>query len=149
MAMIFRSTWDSIPTLGGRQITGGQDVSDGQGRGVIAGEIHDCNDVIIEGASVSFGSFDSGSMSIAYFDCNTEDPKPDLRNTSTATDGLYVLLNVPTDVGANEHVITAGIREPGCAGADCTCRSAGSRTVKSFPDSVTIVTLRGDFPVIQ
>lgn len=146
--MIFRSTWDSIPTLGGRQITGGQDVTDGAGRAVIAGEIHDCNDVIIEGAAVSIPSIDS-TMSIAYFDGDPDDPKPDLRRSTTAADGLYVLLNVTTDAGANEHVVSAGIREPGCTGDECTCQSAGTRTVKVFPDSVAIVTLRGDFPVVQ
>ena len=147
-AMIFRSTWDSIPTLGGRQITGGQDGSDGVGRAVVAGEIHDCNDVIIEGASVTIGGLDS-TMSIAYFDGDPDDPKPDLRRITTANDGLYVLLNVPTDAGANEHTIVAGLREPGCVGDDCSCVSAGERTIKTFADSVTIVTLRGDFPVIQ
>ena len=147
-AMIFRSTWDSIPTLGGRQITGGQDVTDGVGRAVVAGEIHDCNDVIVEGASVGIAGIDS-TMSIAYFDGDPDDPKPDLRRITTANDGLYVLLNVPTDVGANEHTIVAGLREPGCVGDECTCLSAGDRTVKTFADSVTIVTLRGDFPVIQ
>jgi hypothetical protein len=146
--MIFRSTWDSIPTLSGRQIAGGQDVTDGEGRAVIAGEIHDCDDVIIEGAAVSVPTLDS-TMRVAYFDGNTEDPKPDLRKSSTGEDGLYVLLNMPTDPGANVHVVTAGIREPGCAGDECTCQSAGSRTVRAFPDSVTIVTLRGDHPVTQ
>lgn len=143
--MIFRSTWDSIPTLGGRQITGGQDVTDGSGNAVIAGEIHDCNDVIIEGASVNIPAFDS-TMSVAYFDGDPDDPKPDLRRITTASDGLYTVLNVPTTAGANEHVVAAGIREAGCTGDDCTCVSAGSRTIKTFPDSVTIVTLRGDFP---
>jgi len=146
--MIFRSTWDSIPTLGGRQIDGGQDVTDGQGRAVIAGEIHDCSDTIIEGAAVGLPAADS-KTSIAYFDGDPDDPKPDLRRVSTAADGLYVLLNVTTDAGQNEHVVTAGVREAGCTGDDCTCLSAGSRTVRAFPDSVTIVTLRGDHPVIQ
>lgn len=146
--MIFRSTWDSIPTLGGRQITGGQDVTDGVGRAVVAGEIHDCNDELVEGASVSIPTFDS-TMSVAYFDGDPDDPKPDLRRITTANDGLYVLLNVITDAGANEHVVSAGIREPGCSGDDCTCQSAGTRTIRAFPDSVTIVTFRGDFPVVQ
>jgi hypothetical protein len=146
--MIFRSTWDSIPTLSGRQITGGQDVTDGQGRAVIAGEIHDCNDRIITGAAVSIPALDS-TMRVAYFDGNTDDPKPDLRRVTTAEDGLYVLLNVPTDPGQNEHVVTAGIRDAGCTGDDCTCQSAGSRTVRVFPDSVTITTLRGDLPVVR
>lgn len=146
--MIFRSTWDSIPTLGGRQIDGGQDVTDGQGRAVIAGEVHDCSDTIIEGAAVGLPGADS-KTSVAYFDGDPDDPKPDLRRVTTASDGLYVLLNVTTDAGQNEHEITAGVREAGCTGDDCTCQSAGSRTVRVFPDSVTIVTLRGDHPVVQ
>lgn len=147
--LIYSSTWDSIPTLAGRLIDGGLDVSDGVGRAVIAGEIHDCSDALVEGASVVTDQADP-TTKITYFDGNSSDPKPRLSRLSTNSDGLYVVLNATTDSGSNDvHTITAGIVEPGCAGDECACVSLGSRTVRAFPDSVSIVTLRGDFPTVN
>ncbi len=146
-ALIFQSTWASIPTLSGRQITGGQTVGDGQGNAVVAGEVHDCDDVIIENAIVGLDTFDPDTMTIAYFN-GEADPKPDLRRLTTASDGLYGILNVGTAAGANEHTVVGGY-STACDGTDCTCQSLSARTILTFPDSVSIVTLRGDFPVIQ
>jgi hypothetical protein len=143
-ALIYSSTYSSIPTLSGRQIEGSQDPNDGRGRGVIAGEIHDCSDVIVGNAVVGMSNFDKSTMSIVYFD-GEEDPNPDPRRASTASDGLYAILNVPSD---EEHTVTAGVRDPACTGGDCQCLSLGERTVKAYADSVSIVTLRGDFPVL-
>jgi len=141
-ALIYSSTYSSIPTLSGRQIEGNQNLGDGVGRGVIAGEIHDCTDTIIGNAVVGVDDFDSSTMSIVYFN-GASDPNPDPVRTNTASDGLYAVLNVPTGV---EHTIVAGVRDPACTGDDCECQSLGSRTVKAYADSVSIVTLRGDLP---
>lgn len=148
--LIYSSTWDSIPTLAGRLIDGGLDVGDGIGRAVVAGEIHDCNDKLVQGASVTTNQADA-TTKITYFDGDVEDPKPRLSRLSTNSDGLYVVLNADTDTasGSDLHTITAGIVEPGCTGADCACVSLGSRTVRAFPDSVSIATLRGDFPTVN
>lgn len=147
-ALIFASTYASIPTLSGRQINGGQTIGDGEGRSVIAGEVHDCADVIVGDAIVGMSDFDAGTMTLAYFDGDLDDPKPDLTRSTSAGDGLYAILNVPADAGSNSHRIVGGFRDA-CTGDDCTCISLGERTVLTFPDSVSIVTLRGDFPVIQ
>jgi hypothetical protein len=148
--LIYSSTWDSIPTLAGRLIDGGLDVGDGVGRAVIAGEIHDCKDKLVQGASVTTDQSDA-TTKVTYFDGNDADPKPKLSRLSTNTDGLYVVLNASTDVatGTDLHTITAGVLAPGCTGEDCTCLSLGSRTIRAFPDSVSIVTLRGDFPTLN
>lgn len=146
--LIYSSTWDSIPTLAGRLIDGGLDVGDGVGRAVIAGEIHDCNDKIVQGASVTTDRLDP-TTKITYFDGNNDDPKPKLTRLSTNTDGLYVVLNADTAAPNDVHKITAGIVEPGCSGDACACVSLGSRTVRAFADSVSIVTLRGDFPTLN
>jgi hypothetical protein len=142
--IIYSSTYDSIPTLSGRFVTGAADLGDGVGNGVIAGEVHDCNDVIVENAVVGMTGFERSTMSTVYFD-GEEDPGPDPLRTATASDGLYAVLNVPGDV---ERQIVAGVRDTACAGEDCQCLSLGSRTVKTYADSVSIVVLEGDFPVI-
>jgi hypothetical protein len=143
-ALIYSSTYSSIPTLSGRQIEGNQNLGDGLGRGVIAGEIHDCTDTIVGNAVVGMSDFDS-TMKVVYFD-GADSPNPDPVRFSTADDGLYAILNVVPDV---EQTVVAGVRDPACTGDDCTCLSLGTRTVKAYADSVSIVTLRGDFPVQQ
>lgn len=149
--VIYRSTYDTIPTLAGRQVEGQQFIGDGLGRGVIAGEIHDCADKVVQGATVTTSQADA-STKITYFNGNVDDPKPDLRRSSTGADGLYVVLNASTDAGTNAHVVSAAILDPSCTDASdetCQCVSMSSRAVKVYPDSVSIVTLRGDLPVIR
>jgi hypothetical protein len=145
-SLVYRSTYDSIPTIVGQIIEGGQTIGDGKGRGVIAGEVHDCDDKIIANAAMTSSQLDSKSK-LAYFDGNTSNPNPDLRRKSTNTDGLYAIMNATTDPGKNVHTLAGGILDPTCTTApDCQCVSLGSRTVRVFPDSVTIATLRGDVP---
>ncbi len=147
--LIYDSTYESIPTLAGRIIQGREVIGDGVGRGVIAGEIHDCDDVIIQGASVTSDQLDAQTK-VTYFNGDDSNPLPLLDRTTTNTDGLYVIINATTDPGHDIHTIGAGILDPTCAGsADCQCVGLSSRTVHVYPDSVSIVTLRGDLPVIQ
>ncbi len=145
--LIYRSTYDSVPTLGGKLIDGQDDISDGVGRAIIAGEIHDCQDRLVMNAVVGTDRNDA-QTELVYFDGN-EDPKPDLTRNLTNDDALYGLLNVNTDPGSNQHTVFAGFADPDCNGEDCECISLGSSTVYVFPDSVTILTLRGDLPVQQ
>lgn len=143
--LVYKTTYDSIPTLGGKRVEGQQIVYDGVGRGVIAGEIRDCEGQVLKNAAVSSSRLDSGTK-IAYFD-GSDDPKPDLTRDTTNSDGLYVVLNVATDDGANDHTVAAGILDESCEGEECTCQSLGSATVYAFPDSVTILSLEGDLSV--
>ena len=147
-ALIFASTYASIPSLSGRQITGAQTLGDGEGRGVIAGELHDCGDVIIGEGVLAMDDYDPATMTLTYFDGDVDDPKPDGFRSTTGSDGLYAILNVTTEGAAATHRIVGGFRSA-CNGDDCTCTSLGERTIMAFSDSVSIVTLRGDFPVIQ
>lgn len=147
--VIYRSTYDSIPVVGGRIVDGQQVIGDGVGRGVIAGEVHDCDDQIIRGATVTTDRKDA-STKVTYFNGDIEDPEPAQARLSTNTDGLYVILNVTTDAGTEVHQVSAAILDPTCAaGEDCQCSSLSSRTVKAYPDSVSIVTLRGDLPTLN
>lgn len=143
--LIYRTTYDSIPTLAGKIVEGQQDITDGQGRGVIAGEVHDCADVIVGNATIATSNSDAQTK-VTYFNGDEEDPTPDLTLNATNTDGLYVILNAKTADGDNEHTIAAGYVDQDCEPAECQCKSLSARDVRVFPDSVTIVTLRGDVP---
>lgn len=146
--LVYKTTYDSIPTLGGKRIDGQQIIYDGEGRAVIAGEIHDCNGDLVENAAVTSTIFDS-STKMAYFDGDEEDPTPDLARTVTNFDALYVVLNAATDEGNNQHGIRTAILDPTCEADDlseCECVSAGGADVMAFPDSVTIMSPEGTFP---
>ena len=143
--LVYKSTYDSIPTLAGRVMDGGSDTSDGVGRGVVAGEVRDCQDRAVQGATVTTDRFDP-STKITYFDGNTDDPKPNLARLSTNTDGLYVVLNANTDGASALHTLTAGMIDPACTGEDCACVLLGTRVIHAYPDSVAIATFRGAFP---
>lgn len=146
--LIYKTTYDSIPTLGGRRVDGQQIIYDGEGRGVIAGEVHDCNGELVEGASVSSSRMDSNTR-VAYFNGDEDDPSPDLGITTTNYDALYTVLNAATDEGANDHEIVAAILDPACTEADladCECVKAGGASIRVFPDSVSIFSPEGTFP---
>lgn len=147
--LIYASTYSTIPTLGGQLVDGSQVIYDGVGRGVIAGEVHDCNGELVQGASLSTTRFDS-STQVAYFDGNDEDPKPDLAVQSTNFDALYVVLNAKTAPATNDHGVVAAVLDPACTAddpADCECVKAGGATVRVFPDSVTLLSPDGTFPL--
>lgn len=143
--LVYKSTYDSIPTLAGRIVDGQQNTADGIGRGVIAGEIRDCQDRVVQGATVTTDRYDA-STKVTYFDGNTDDPKPNLARLSTNVDGLYVVLNATTDAAVSLHTLNAGMVDPACTGEDCSCVLLGSRVIRAYPDSVSIATMRGDFP---
>lgn len=142
--LVYKTTYDSIPTVAGRRIEGGSVIYDGEGRGVIAGEVRDCNGALVQHASVSSKLFDS-STTMAYFDGDA-DPGIDPTLTATNNDGLYVVLNASTAEGSNEHELVAAVLDPACEEedpADCECVLAGSGTVQVFPDSVSIFSPEG------
>jgi hypothetical protein len=147
--LIYDSTYSSIPTLAGQQVDGSGNTTDGIGRGVVAGEVRDCTDTEVQGASVTSDQMDS-STKVTYFNGDTNNEQPDITRTSTNSDGVFVILNANTDPGKNTPTVSAGILDPSCAGTDsCQCVAMGSRQIKTFADAVTIVTFRGDLPTLQ
>jgi hypothetical protein len=100
------------------------------GNGVIAGTIHDCDDIRIGNATIGFSSRPGV---IAYFNGVFGDPTPDpSRTLGTNIDGIYAALDIaPGVVRAEAEAYVGGVL------------SAGGYDVQVFPDSVTLLTLRG------
>lgn len=101
-----------------------------QGHGVIAGEVHDCDNVRVIGATVDV---DQDKVLTTYFTNNEEHPLPDQAAKSTSALGLYASMDIapgPVTVGAaglvNGQVTTVGFFR-----------------ARVFPDAVTSVTFRG------
>ncbi len=107
------------------------------GRGVLAGEIHDCGDVRLSFVQVSTQPDPPGDLGVLYFNGNDEDPLPVASRTEgTCPLGLYASMNI--EAGPT-YVSAVGLWQGERV-------SLGWYQVEVFGDSVTAVTLRGLMP---
>jgi len=103
------------------------------GNGAIAGEVHDCADVRLTGATVDV---DVKKTIVTYFTSNEDSPLPDLAASSTSLLGLYAALDVAPG--------KASVAAIGLVNGKVT--TLGYHRVTVFPDSVTSITFRGVRP---
>jgi hypothetical protein len=104
------------------------------GKGAVAGEVHDCGDVRLIGATVGTDVQSAGR--VIYFTNDEAHPLPDLSATSTTKLGLYAAFDIapgPVSVGAL-----------GLVGGKVT--TVGYFRARVFADSVTAVTFHGVRP---
>lgn len=122
------------------------------GTTTIAGRIDDCGGHEISNAIVRafhadgteiIAGEDVTSQRFAYFDGSEN---PDASATYTNTDGLYVVVNIPTTSGERIRVEAWGYTGTDATG---TPTRLGCEAVEAFPDGVSIVNilpLRNDYP---
>jgi hypothetical protein len=101
-------------------------------KGVLAGEVHDCGDVRISGATVDTDVPHEGDM--FYFADNEADPLPDKSRRATSTLGLFGALNLATGVPVRVSAV-------GRVNGELTL--LGTQTVQLFPGAVTAFSFRG------
>lgn len=108
-----------------------------QDKGLLAGEVHDCGDVRLTGATVDIDAAHEGDM--FYFGDNEADPLPDKTRTSQGTSklGLFGTLNVTTGVPI---VISA------VGNVNGQTVLLGTHKVQTFKGAVTALSLRGRGP---
>ncbi|MGH7330767.1 MAG: hypothetical protein ACREJX_20650, partial [Polyangiaceae bacterium] len=109
------------------------------GDGVLAGEVHDCGDVRVSGATVETDAAHDGPL--FYFNTNESDPTPDQsrgpQGLGTSNLGLFGALNLAT--GTPIHVSAVG-------------KSGGQNvllgyyTVQVYANAVTALSFRGRRP---
>lgn len=108
-------------------------------KGVIAGEVHDCGDVRLSGATVDTDAAHDGPL--FYFNTNESDPTPDQsrgpQGLGTSNLGLFGALNLAT--GTPIHVSAVGN-----SGGQTVL--LGTYTVQVFPGAVTALSFRGRRP---
>jgi len=106
--------------------------------GLLAGEVHDCNDVRVGGATI--GTNAANNSKIYYFTNDESDPLPSLEQNDTSVLGLYGLINVPTGTPVRVSAVGADPANPG------QFLMLGTYTVQLYPGAVTALVLRGRRP---
>ncbi|MBP6829763.1 MAG: hypothetical protein KA978_03210 [Deltaproteobacteria bacterium] len=131
--VISNSDWTAIPATS--TLTSGIT----RGRGALAGEVHDCDDVRLANATVESTPRRAWDGPVVYFSENDTNPLPDLSREQRGTSllGTYALLDVepgPVRVAAVGYNAARAVVH------------LGSYRARIFPDSVTLVTFRGMRP---
>ena len=113
-----------------------QDPSDGVGRGVIAGEVHDCEGKVLKNISVVSTCLDDSAKLIYTIgeDCD----QPDRSRSTSGECGTYAVLNATPGL----HKIEAWYKD----GSGATL--LGSGYVHVFADTVSIFTPEGLDPLV-
>jgi hypothetical protein len=111
--------------------------SPSQEKGMLAGEVHDCGDVRLAGATVDIDAAHEGDM--FYFGENEADPLPDKTRSSAGTSkiGLFGTLNVTTGVP---------IRISAIGNYNGQTVLLATHAVQTLKGSVTSLRLRGRRP---
>ncbi len=111
--------------------------SPSQDKGMLAGEVHDCGDVRLAGATVDIDAAHEGEM--FYFGENEADPLPDKTRSNAGTSklGLFGTLNVTTGVP---------IRISAIGNYNGQTVLLGTHTVQTFKGAVTALRLQGRRP---
>ena len=106
-------------------------------KGLIAGEVHDCADVRISGATVDIDAAHEGEM--FYFGDNEANPLPDKSRGARGTSrlGLFGTLNVTTGLP---------VRVSAIGNYNGQTVLLGSSVVQVYPRSVTSLRFRGRRP---
>lgn len=108
-----------------------------QDKGLLAGEVHDCADKRLSGATVDMDAAHEADM--FYFGENESDPLPDKSRGSLGTSklGLFGTLNVTTGIP---------VRISAIGNYNNQTVLLGTTTVQTFPGAVTALRLRGRRP---
>jgi hypothetical protein len=110
------------------QVAMGKNIT--KGRGAVAGEVRDCQNVRLINAVVDV---DKPSFIVTYFTDNEDSPLPDLSRSGTSTLGLYSAMDIepgPVTIAA------AGVMDGKLVGV-------GHFTARVFPDAVTSFAFQG------
>lgn len=113
-------------------------VSTNGSMGLLAGEVHDCGDVRLTGATVNADTV--GGCSMFYFSGPEGDPTPDKGVLGTSDNGLFGNLNYPA--GKPIRVTAVG-EDPSAPGKFLML---GTYVVQMYPGAVTALSLRGRRP---
>jgi hypothetical protein len=113
------------------------------GLGLLAGEVHDCSDIRLSGATVETapgGSSQSHEGPMFYFTTDESNPLPSLEAGDTSDLSLFGAMNLQPGMPIR---VTAVGQDPVNAGQFLML---GTYVVQMYPGAVTAVALRGRRP---
>jgi hypothetical protein len=113
-------------------------VSTNPNDGLLAGEVHDCGDVRLSGATVNADT--RAETQVSYFTSDEGNPLPDTSAQVTSDLGLFGAINFPTGKPIR---ITAVGQDPAAPGKFLML---GTYVVQMYPGAVTALSLRGRRP---
>ncbi len=105
------------------------------GKGLLAGEVHDCGDVRLQNAEVNTDYRPQGDM--FYFGSDETQPLPDKQAVATSDLGLFGAINY--EVGVPIHISAVGMLQG-------QRKLIGAYTVQVYAGAVTGLSLRGRRP---
>jgi hypothetical protein len=106
--------------------------------GLLAGEVHDCSDIRLSGATIETSVAHEEQM--FYFNSDESDPVPDEEQLDTSDLSLFGAFNLQTGVPIR---ISATAKDPNNAGQFLML---GTYVVQVYPGAVTALALRGRRP---
>lgn len=113
--------------------------------GLLAGEVHDCKDIRLGGATV--GTTVTTVSQVLYFTSDEGNPLPTQAAYDTSDLGLFGALNLPT--GQPVRVTATAQCPPGAPSSVCNPGDnvmLGTYVVQLYPGAVTAISLRGRRP---
>lgn len=127
-------TWTLIP------LTAGYNRGIAPGNAAFAGQIHDCRDNQLKGASIAFQPTTSARV-LTYFNGNCEDPNANVSELYSNRDSLYAGLDAVPTTGA-------GVKVSAEALVQGALKNVGLWDLKLYPNSVSLLTLHKPVPTV-
>jgi len=128
--------------------TVGQTVETGVGS--LLGELYDCSNIRLSGATVETGSVQSHTGPLFYFTADESNPLPSLSAVDTSDLSLFGALNLAT--GSSIRVTAIGQCPPNAASANPSiCKAGddvmlGTYVVQVYPGAMTAILMQGRLP---
>lgn len=126
-------------------VTGAVGLTSASGTGHLVGEVHDCSDIRLSGATVETSP--APQNGVFYFTADEADPVPLSQATGTSDLGLFAAFNM--QAGIPTRVTAVGQCPPSAASAICNQGDyvmLGTYVVQTYPGAVTALALRGRRP---
>jgi hypothetical protein len=121
-------------------VAGGIGLSPENGMGLLTGEVHDCNDVRLFGATVEAGSPQAHQGPLFYFSEDEADPQPSLASGETSHLGLFGAIDMPPDTPIRVSAVGEDPSSPG------QFLMLGTYVIQFYPGAMTTLALRGRRP---
>jgi hypothetical protein len=121
-------------------VAGGVGLTPANDLGLLTGEVHDCDDVRLSGATVEAESPQAHEGPMIYFSGDESDPLPSLASGETSALGRFAAIDMPPGVPLRLSAVGEDPSRPG------QFLMLGTYVIQVFPGAMTTLALRGRRP---